>query len=88
MSAAENLMGLDLDDGWKVVERLKHESSSGGMFSVPYLAHDKEGKPYFLKAFDFSQAFEPGRDVIRVLQSLTALYELIRGVGAWRGNLH
>ena len=59
---------------------LKHEFSSGGMFSVPYSVHDQDGKPHFLKAFDFSQAFEPGQDVIRVLASLTALYEHERDI--------
>lgn len=80
MSAAEQLEGLDLDDGWKVVKRLKHESISGSTFSVPYSVHDKDGEPHFLKAFDFAQAFEPGRDVIRILQSLTALYEHERDI--------
>jgi eukaryotic-like serine/threonine-protein kinase len=80
MSAAEQLAGLDLDDGWKVAQRLTHASSSGGTFSVPYLVHDKDGKGHFLKAFDFSQAFDPGRDVIRILQSLTALYEHERNI--------
>jgi eukaryotic-like serine/threonine-protein kinase len=80
MSAAEQLEGLELDDGWKVAKRLKRESSSGGTFSVPYSVLGKDGKPHFLKAFDFSDAFEPGRDVIRVLQSLTGLYEHERDI--------
>jgi serine/threonine protein kinase len=80
MSAAEQLEGVELEDGWKVVKRLVHESSSGGTFSVPYSVHDRDGKPHFLKAFDFSQAFEPGRDVIAVLKSLTVLYEHERDI--------
>jgi eukaryotic-like serine/threonine-protein kinase len=80
VSAAHQLEGLDLDDGWKVVKLLKHQSSSGGAFSVPYSVHDKNGKPHFLKAFDFSQAFQPGRDVIRALANLTALYEHERDI--------
>jgi serine/threonine protein kinase len=80
MSAAEYLEGIELGDGWKVASRLKHESSTGGIFSVPYSVLDKDSKPHFLKAFDFSSAFEPGSDVIRVLQSMTALYEHERDI--------
>jgi serine/threonine protein kinase len=80
VSAAQQLEGLDLEDGWKVAKLPKHQSSSGGTFSVPYSVHDKNGKPHFLKAFDFSQAFQPGQDVIRVLANLTALYEHERDI--------
>ena len=80
MSAAHQLEGLGLDDGWKVVKLLTHQSSSGGAFSVPYSVHDKKGKPHFLKAFDFSQAFQPGQDVMRALANLTALYEHERDI--------
>jgi serine/threonine protein kinase len=80
MSAAEQLVGLPLDDGWKVVQRLPQTSSTGGHFSFAYLVHDNDGKAHFLKAFDFSQAFEPGRDTIRELQSMTALYDHERNI--------
>jgi eukaryotic-like serine/threonine-protein kinase len=80
MRAAEKLDGIDLGDGWKVVKRLERESSSGGTFSVPYSATSPEGRCYFLKAFDFSQAFEPGRDVIRILNDMTAAYEHERDI--------
>src|SRR5262249_5432378 len=80
MSSAEQLVGIPLDDGWTVGERLNRASTTGGTFSVPYLVYDKNGKPHFLKAFDFSQAFEPGRDPIRELQFMTALYEHERSI--------
>ena len=80
MSAAEQLTGLDLDDGWKVAKRLKHKSSSGGTFSVPYSVFDKHGKPHFLKALTLHKPSTPGSNVIRVLQSLTALYEHERDI--------
>jgi serine/threonine protein kinase len=80
MSAAEQLVGLLLDDGWKVIQRLTQTSSTGGHFSVPYLVHDSDGKVHFLKAFDFSQAFKSGCDTIRELQSMTALYDHERSI--------
>jgi serine/threonine protein kinase len=80
MTAAEMLVGIDLDGGWKVIERLKNQPSSGGYFSVPYLVHDAKGKPCFLKAFDFSSAFEPGVDVITALQRLTSAFEHERDI--------
>lgn len=80
MTAAEQLKGLRLDGGWDVVERLDHRPTSGGMFSVPYLVRDAAGKQHFLKAFDFSSAFEPGKDVIAELNRLTSAYEHERDI--------
>lgn len=80
MSAAEQLKGLRLDGGWEVVEQLQHRPSSGGMFSVPYIVRDATGKRHFLKAFDFSGAFEPGIDVIAELNRLTSAYEHERDI--------
>jgi hypothetical protein len=80
MSAAEMLVGLTLEGNYRVVERLTNMPSSGGMFSVPYLVEDGNGKKHFLKAFDFSDAFQPGRDVIKILQQLTSAYEHERDI--------
>jgi eukaryotic-like serine/threonine-protein kinase len=75
MTAASKLDGLTLDGGYQVIEKIEAQPSSGGMFSVPYLVRDANGKSYFLKAFDFSEAFEPGKDVISELRRLTSAYE-------------
>lgn len=80
MNAAERLLGLDLPGGWKVVEKLNHQGTSGGHFSVPYLAKDRIGKLHFLKAFDFSTAFQPGVDVVKELHRLTAAFEHERDI--------
>jgi eukaryotic-like serine/threonine-protein kinase len=80
MSAADQLDGLTLDGGWTVVQQMQQQPSSGGFFSVPYLVKDPAGKEHFLKAFDFSSAFEPGVDVIRELQKLTSAYEHERDI--------
>ncbi len=75
MSAAAKLAGLTLEGGYRVVEQLTNQPSSGGMFSVPYIVEDSKGQRHFLKAFDFAEAFEPGKDVIHELQLLTSAYE-------------
>jgi eukaryotic-like serine/threonine-protein kinase len=80
MSAADKMLGLDLTGGWKVVQKLQHQGTSGGYFSVPYIAKDQNGKVHFLKAFDFSTAFQPGADVIKELQQLTAAFEHERDI--------
>ncbi len=80
MTAASKLVGLALDGGYRVVEQLKSQPSSGGIFSVPYVVEDKSGKRHFLKAFDFSSAFEPGKDVVKELQRMTAAFEHERDI--------
>jgi serine/threonine protein kinase len=75
MAAAAQLTGLILDGGWTVVEQLKAQPSSGGVHSVPYIVNDADGKPHFLKAFDFTDAFKPGKDVVRLLRLMTEAYE-------------
>lgn len=58
-NAAYNLVGLLLEGGWRV-EKL-HErpaSSTGGNFSVGYLVRREGGGEAFLKALDYSRAFE------------------------------
>ena len=80
MTAAEQLTGLVLPGNWNVTEKLKHVGTSGGCFSVPYVVEDQNGTPHFLKAFDFSSAFEPGVDVIKELQRLTSAFEHERDI--------
>ena len=81
MNAAEQLEGITLDGGWKVVRRVSHVPSSGGMFSVPYIVQDKDGKEHFLKALDFSGAFsDPKVDASRALQDMTSAYNHERDI--------
>jgi serine/threonine protein kinase len=79
-SAAACLEGLTLSNGWKVkghVRRSKH--ATGGTFSHSYVI-EKNGHKGFLKAFDFSHAFEIGADTISILRALTSAYEHERDV--------
>ena len=80
MTAAARLQNLILDGGWRVIEHIdRPEYSTGGTFSHSYLA-EKDGRIAFVKAFDFSEAFEPGADTLRILNLLTASYEHERDV--------
>ena len=75
MKAAEALEGLDLDGGWHVDKRVdKTSKGTGGYSSISYYASNKEGVKAFLKALDFSSAFQDG-DPTRKLHELTSAYE-------------
>lgn len=80
MTAAERLEGLTLPTGWKVTRHIRRKSAgTGGMFSQSYEV-ERDGKQGFLKAFDFSEAFEPGQDTLDLIQMLTSAYEHERAV--------
>ena len=80
MTAAAKLLGLTLVDDWKVIEQIERQPcSTGGMFSHSYLAR-KGSRIAFVKAFDFSGAFEPEVDTLKLLGFLTASYENERDV--------
>ena len=80
MTASARLLGLTLENGWEVFERVRRPvQGSGGTFSHSYLAR-KGDRVGFVKAFDFSIAFEPGADTLRILGDLTASYEHERDV--------
>lgn len=74
-SAASRLEGLKLDKGWTVTRHLaRNPNGTGGTFSHSYEVENGRTTG-FLKAFDFSDAFEPGRDTVEAIQILTAAYD-------------
>ena len=80
MTAAARLLGLTLDDGWMVFDRVTLPAkSTGGTFSHSYLAR-KANRIGFVKAFDFSSAFEPAANTIEMLNRFTSSYEHERDV--------
>lgn len=88
MVAASRLLGLPLGNGWTVYERVQRlPGSSGGTFSHSYLAR-RGNDIAFVKAFDFSAAFEPDVDTMNVLKQLTTSYEHERDVLEHCRNLH
>jgi len=74
---SEELEGIELPDGWVVIEKIsKHPGGTGGFFSCGYKV--RKGKDIaFLKALDFSEAFNHP-DPARCLQSLTEAFNFER----------
>ncbi|MDB5033130.1 MAG: protein kinase [Chlorobi bacterium] len=74
MSAAEKLIGLELDGGWVVEARLSlPQGHTGGHFSYGYRVLGPDGTPAFLKAIDFSAAINASDPAV-ALQSLTEAF--------------
>ena len=68
-TAAQNLVGQDLPNGWRVMERIAlPPNGTGGNFSVGYRV-EREGQFAFLKALDFDPAFDQP-DPVRTLQGM------------------
>jgi eukaryotic-like serine/threonine-protein kinase len=80
MSAAEKLLGLELENGWEVTKHLpRNPGATGGTFSQSYEARNGE-RVGFLKAFDFAPAFEPGVDTPEIIQIMVEAYNHERDV--------
>ncbi len=78
VSAAGQLMGLELNGGWKVVSVVDiQNNSTGGAFSIGYIVKRTDGKEAFLKALDYSRAFRTS-DPARALQALTEAFNFER----------
>ncbi|MCA3564190.1 MAG: protein kinase [Methylocystis sp.] len=73
-SAAEQLEGLELSDGWVVTKRQNRPTdATGGHFSHGYLVRNGE-REGFLKAFDFSDAFSNPHNTLEIIPKLIASY--------------
>lgn len=78
MRPAECLVGLDLQGGWHVTSIVyRPPTATGGKFSVGYSVVNKQGQKAYLKALDFSAAFQ-SPDPARELESLTKAYNFER----------
>ncbi|MCL5884430.1 MAG: hypothetical protein M1377_03645 [Deltaproteobacteria bacterium] len=59
MKIAERLETLTLEGGWTVVEKITPKTTAtGGRFSVGYRVRNSSGNIAYLKALDFSEAFQ------------------------------
>jgi len=81
------LSGMQLEDGWRVVERIGSVAGgTGGSFSTPYVV-ERDGQRAFLKAIDFTRALGD-RDPTAALEQLTRIFnderELVRTCGEHR----
>jgi eukaryotic-like serine/threonine-protein kinase len=78
MRPCECLVGLEVEKGWKVVSAVyRPATSTGGHFSMGYLARNKDGREGYLKALDFSAAFQ-SPDPSLALEALTKAYNFER----------
>jgi serine/threonine protein kinase len=74
MSPAEQLVGVTLDNGWKVVTpAMRKPNATGGHFSHGYIAENADGRRGFLKAMDYTKAFQ-GPNTADVLAAMTNAY--------------
>lgn len=75
---------MELEGGWRVVEKLEPgPDATGGFFSVSYVV-ERDGQRAFLKALDYSRAFQSG-EVARDLQNMTAAFTFEVDVLEWCG---
>ena len=74
-NAASQLVGRTLENGWNVIERLEPPGSgTPGYFSVGYVVEHPDGRRGFLKALDYSKAFQTGDDTPLILKNMTSAY--------------
>ena len=77
---AQQLLGMTLDGGWKVVREVPlSPGSTGGNFSHGYIVENPRGLQAYLKALDYSEAMKAPDPAI-VLQALTEAYNFERRV--------
>ena len=77
---AQQLVGKELPNGWKVVELINRpETATGGNFSTSYVVVSGNGNKAFLKAMDYREALESS-DPAKALQIMTAEYNFERAV--------
>lgn len=69
---AANLEGHTVDS-WTVTEKIDNKPSTGGNFSVGYKVSDASGRKGFLKALDYSSAFNKPNQA-DILNKMTAAY--------------
>ena len=77
---AQQLVGKELPNGWKVEELIEQpETATGGHFSTSYIVRSGNGERAFLKAMDYRKALESS-DPARALQTMTAAYNFERDI--------
>jgi serine/threonine protein kinase len=75
--AAHGLLGRELKNDWKIIEKIEpKDGSTGGFFSVCYIVNNGESDA-FLKALNFNAFFQmfPGESVVKILQEQTNAFE-------------
>ena len=89
-SAAKHLVGLTLDDQWVIKKKLERgDNDTGSFFSVGYIA-EKNGKEYFLKAFNLGRFFSmsASSSVMDAIHEMTEAYRYERDLSEHCKNKH
>ncbi len=74
---AEMLSGLELSNGWVVIDRIpSFPGGTGSTFSTPYIV-ERDERRAFLKAIDFTRALADD-DPARALEQLTRIFNFER----------
>ena len=72
LAPAQQLVGKELPNGWKVVELIERpKNATGGHFSSSYIVRSVNGEKAFLKAMDYRKALE-SPDPAGTLNAMTA----------------
>lgn len=75
---AEQLEGKILDAGWRVLNQIPRPAhATGGCFSQCYMAESEDSSRAFVKALDYSRAFETP-DPARALEAMTVAFNFER----------
>jgi serine/threonine protein kinase len=80
MGPADLLEGKLLEGKWRVLKKLTRKpTSTGGVFSTGYLIQHVDGQKYFLKAMDYTRAFN-SPDTLAAMNAWTSAYIFERNV--------
>jgi len=88
--AANNLVGLTLNNTWAVKEKIQRgDNDTGSFFSVGYIA-EKEGKSYFLKAYNLARFFSMNGQgsVMDAISEMSTAYKYERDLSEHCKNKH
>jgi serine/threonine protein kinase len=81
VSPAEELLGSELDDGWRVVGKYERDQrSTGGNFCVGYRVEHPDGRKGFCKALDYFGALMRAGDPAIALEAMTASFNFERDI--------
>lgn len=89
-NAANNLVGLTLNNIWFIKEKVQRgDNDTGSFFSIGYIA-EKEGKEYFLKAYNLARFFSMNNQasVVDAMLEMSTAYKYERDLSEHCKNKH
>ena len=80
LTPAQQLVGMELPNGWKVEEAVERPlNATGGNFSASYIVRDADGRRAFLKAMDYMKALGD-EDPATALEIMTTAFNFERSL--------